>query len=160
MERIDTYQYEPNDIANWFLSHIDRDAGDSITHLKLQKLLYYAQAWSMVLCNKSLFEEDFEAWSHGPVLPDIYQQYKHFGFEALPNSDWPNTIAPNAERMLEDVQKVYGEKSARYLEELTHQEMPWIEARNGLPLEVRCSNIISKESMFRFYSRMLEEHEG
>ena len=160
MEKIDSYKYKATDIANWFLCHIDRDAGDSITHLKLQKLLYYAQAWSMVLSGKSLFEDDFEAWSHGPVLPGIYNKFKPFGFEALPSCDCVNNIEEDVENILDEVQRVYGEKSARYLEELTHHEAPWIEARNGLPLEVRCSNIILKENMLRFYSEMLQESEG
>ena len=160
MKTIDSYECKSTDIANWFLCNIDREAGDSITHLKLQKLLYYAQAWCMVLSGKSLFEDDFEAWSHGPVLPCIYHEYKHFGFEALPGCDCVNNIEEDVENILDEVCRVYGEKSAKYLEELTHHEAPWIEARNGLPLEVRCSSIISKENMLRFYSEMLHEHEG
>lgn len=160
MEKIDSYNYMATGIANWFLSHIERDAGDSITHLKLQKLLYYAQAWCIVLSGKSLFEDDFEAWSHGPVLPSIYHEYKHFGFEALPSCDCVSNVQEAVENILDEVQRVYGEKSARYLEELTHHEAPWLEARNGLPLEVRCSNIISKENMLHFYSEMLQEDEG
>ncbi|MCF0072106.1 DUF4065 domain-containing protein [Dyadobacter sp. CY261] len=160
MITIDSYKYKPSDIANWFLCHIDREAGDAITHLKLQKLLYYSQAWCIVLSGKSLFEEDFEAWSHGPVLPDIYHQYKHFGYDALPSCDCANSLASEAENVLQQVQRLYGEKSAKYLEELTHQESPWIEARAGLPLELRCSNVISKESMAGFYSKMLQTNEG
>lgn len=160
MKKTDSYNYKATDIANWFLCHIDRDAGDSITHLKLQKLLYYAQAWCMVLSGKSLFEDDFEAWSHGPVLPNIYNGYKRYGFEALPSCECGNNIQEDVEGILAEVQRVYGEKSAKYLGELTHHEAPWIEARNGLPLEVRCSNIISKENMRRFYSEMLQENEG
>lgn len=160
MEHIDSYNYEATDIANWFLCHIDRDAGDSITHLKLQKMLYYAQAWCMVLSGKSLFEDYFEAWSHGPVLPGVYNEFKRYGFEALPSCDCVNDIQKEVENILDEVRRVYGEKSAKYLEELTHHEAPWIEARNGLPLEVRCSNIILKENMLRFYSEMLQENEG
>jgi len=103
MEKINSYDYKATDIANWFLCHIDRDAGDSITHLKLQKLLYYAQAWCIVLSGKSLFEDDFEAWSHGPVLPGIYHDYKHFGFEALPSCDCINNIEEEVENILDEV---------------------------------------------------------
>ncbi len=92
MPQIQTYNLSPNDVANWFLCNIDREAGDSITHLKLQKLLYYAQAWSLVLKGKSLFEEDFEAWAHGPVLPSIFEQYKNMGFQALSYCECDNNV--------------------------------------------------------------------
>ena len=49
-------------IADWFAGAIDREAGDSITHLKLQKLVYYAQAWFLALNDKPLFEEEMQAW--------------------------------------------------------------------------------------------------
>lgn len=56
------------DIAAWFLNEVDRKAGDSITNLKLQKLVYYAQAWAVTLLGRKLFEEKVEAWAHGPVV--------------------------------------------------------------------------------------------
>ena len=49
---------------------------DSMSHKKLQKLCYYAQAWYVTIKNKPLFEDDIEAWVHGPVVPSLYSQYK------------------------------------------------------------------------------------
>ena len=60
-------------VADYFLSLVDEDAGDSMTNLRLQKLLFYAQAWHLALTNRPLFEEDFEAWVHGPVIPSFYR---------------------------------------------------------------------------------------
>lgn len=69
-------KYTANDIANWFLVTIDREAGETLSHLKLQKLVYYAQVWSLALFDKPLFDEDFEAWTYGPALPSLYQRFK------------------------------------------------------------------------------------
>lgn len=149
----------PFDVANWFLCNMDREAGDSITHLKLQKLIYYSQAWALVLNGKPLFEEDFEAWTHGPVIPEVYEQYKDFGFNALPACDCKNEVTKQQEYVLLEVKRVYGEKSAKYLEDLTHHEAPWIHARGNLPLEARCNNIISKDAMHAFYSELLNRNE-
>ncbi|HEU0080276.1 MAG TPA: type II toxin-antitoxin system antitoxin SocA domain-containing protein, partial [Longimicrobiaceae bacterium] len=64
------------DVAAWFLNEVDRKSGDSITNLKLQKLVYYAQAWAVTLLGRPLFEEKVEAWAHGPVGDVVYQAYK------------------------------------------------------------------------------------
>lgn len=143
------------DVANWFICNIDREAGDSITHLKLQKLVYYAEAWNLALNKESLFGEDFEAWAHGPVIPGLYHVYKEYGFEALPMCDCEDNIDSETEKILLEVKRVYGELSAKKLETLTHSEKPWQEARNGIPPEASCTNIISKTTMEEFYSEKL-----
>jgi uncharacterized phage-associated protein len=155
MKEIPSSNLSPFDVANWFICHIDREAGDSITHLKLQKLIYYAQAWALALKGCSIFEEDFEAWTHGPVIPRVYEQFRHFGFESIPVCDCENPITEELEEILLEVQRVYGEKSAKSLELLTHQEAPWLAARDGLPLEARCNAVISKESMTAYYQSLL-----
>ena len=155
MTEIASYNLSPLDVANWFVCQIDREAGDSITHLKLQKLIYYAQAWALALKRSSLFQEDFEAWTHGPVLPSIYDRFKLYGFESLPTCACENPISGELEEILFEVQRVYGEKSARSLEQLTHEESPWLSARGNLPLEARCNQIISKENMMQYYQSLL-----
>ena len=69
-------------IANFFLSIVDRESGSSITPLKLQKILYYAQGYYLAKENRPLFKEDFEAWAHGPANPGIYDKYKDYGNNA------------------------------------------------------------------------------
>ena len=66
---MDNAKYKAEDIANFFLRAIYRDCGDAITPLKLQKLLYFAQGNYLAKYNMPLFDEDFEAWIHGPVIP-------------------------------------------------------------------------------------------
>lgn len=157
---MDSFNFSPVQIAQYFTCTIDREAGDSITHLKLQKLLYYAQAWSMVVLNKSLFKEDFEAWMHGPVLPSVWESYKKYGFDALPVCACDNDLPENILKLLEDIKSVYGEKSAKYLEELTHSETPWKHSRNGTAPEARSTKAIPKEIMFTYYQQLQENVNG
>ena len=81
------------DVANYFLCRVDREAGDTISLLKLQKLVYYAQAWSLVMRDQLLFSQDIEAWSSGPVVRDVWNQYEESqGVTILPakevSSNW------------------------------------------------------------------------
>ena len=72
------------DIANYLLVLVDRKAGDAITHLKLQKLLYFAQGISLALRGIRLFEGPLKAWEHGPVSSSVYSCYKVFEKNAIP----------------------------------------------------------------------------
>lgn len=142
------------EVAEWFLCTVDREAGDNITHLKLQKLLYYAQAWSLVLLNEPMFPEEIQAWTHGPVVPIVYNIYSKYPYNNLPIPDECPEIEEKYIEVLEEVMKTYGIYEAKYLEQLTHSEQPWIEARGNLPLEAKCENPISLETMKEFYSKM------
>jgi uncharacterized phage-associated protein len=149
--------YSAQDIAKWFLCAVDRDSGDSITHLKLQKLLYYAQAWSLVLLDKPMFKEEIQAWTHGPVVPEVYEKYSMHGHNEIPKPEQCPIISKEYEDVLEEVMKTYGIYQAKYLEMLTHSEKPWIEARGGLPLEARCEQVISLKTMKQYYTLMQAE---
>lgn len=150
--------YTVKHIANWFLSQVDRESGDSITPLKLQKLLYYAQSWALALLDRPLFDDDFEAWAHGPVAPAIYGEYKSYGWNAIDVPADEVAIAEDDDRaLLEEVYRVYGEKRAKTLEMLTHQEDPWKNARGGCEPEGICKNVISKESMKIYYKMKYEQ---
>lgn len=155
MEDNQSVKRSPDEIANWFLCHIDREAGDSITPLKLQKLVYYAQCWALVFLGDPIFDDDFEAWSHGPVLPGLYDRFRDYGYQSIPSCDCENTIDGDLEEVLLEVRRVYGEKSGKVLEELTHMETPWIEARADLEPEVRCNTKLSKTTMKKYYSDLL-----
>jgi uncharacterized phage-associated protein len=151
--------YDANQIADWFLSAVDRDAGDSITHLKLQKLVYYAQAWALALLGNPLFDEDFRAWAHGPVALTVWHRFKNYGWEAVPADNEPPEFEPEVEDLLRDVMKAYGEHSAKALEDLTHEEEPWLAARGNLPPEAKSNAVISKDVMRDFYRRLYSELE-
>jgi len=143
--------------ANWFLARIDRDCGESITHLKLQKLIYYAQAWHLAVFKNPIFEEDLEAWAHGPVAPSVWKTYRDQRWEALPPPPRVPSLPEKTESLLEEVFSLYGSARAKQLESLTHSELPWIEARGDLPPEASCKNIISKKTMAEYYGKKLKE---
>lgn len=158
MEEIDL---EPLSVAKHFINKCDPEAGDSITHLKIQKLLYYVQAWGIVLTGNSFFREKFQAWPHGPVLPSVFHNLKGYSWNniageviAAGNLD---TSEENME-VIESVWETYGELSAKHLEQLTHQELPWIEARAGLLPEAKTNIEINEETMKQFYKSLLEKN--
>lgn len=129
-----------------------------ITNKKLQKLLYYAQAWYLVLENKPLFREDIEAWVHGPTVRDVYFTYKDCGYGPITkevNDDIVNELKEQ-KAVLEGVWNVYGKFDADYLEELTHNEEPWQKAREGLEGHIASSNLIDPILMKKYYSEKLK----
>src|SRR5688572_18511108 len=73
------------DVAKYLLSLQDEEVGDSISNLKLQKLLYYAQGFHLAEHGRALFEERIEAWQHGPVIPTVYPEFKDYGRGGLPS---------------------------------------------------------------------------
>lgn len=144
------------DVAAWFLNRQDRDSGDLITHLKLQKLVYYAQAWALALLNEPLFDEDLEAWAHGPVARSLYERYAGARWNPLDPVDHEVKFSEQQLDVLSEVADAYTGYTSKRLEAMTHSEQPWLEARNGLPPEARSTEKISKETMRRFYKELLE----
>ncbi|MBR8701658.1 hypothetical protein IX317_001668 [Fusobacterium sp. DD29] len=135
-------------IANWFLSK------EAMTPKKLQKLCYYAQAWNLALCNKRLINNDFQAWIHGPVCPDLYRRYKNYGWTLINQEDLSSCseqLRAEDINLLESVWTTYGAYDGQQLESLTHSETPWINARAGLGMWEQSQNIISDEDMRSFY---------
>jgi uncharacterized phage-associated protein len=146
--------YTPLQIANWFLANIGRESGDLITHLKLQKLVYYAQAWSLAARGEPLFDEDFQAWAHGPVVPSLFRTFRDFGMDPIPAPATVPRLDVETVDLLAEVLDIYGEHSARKLEQLTHRELPWRAARGDLPAEARSDAVITKAAMQRFYGEL------
>ena len=73
------------DVAKYFLSNVDEEAGDMVSNLKLQKLVYYAQRFHLAIFGKPLFNEEIEAWAHGGlVVPDLYHRYKEHSASGIP----------------------------------------------------------------------------
>lgn len=128
-------------VAAWLQS---RNA--SATGMKLQKLLYYSQAWHSVWEGAPLFPERLEAWAQGPVSPHVFALRHESG--ALVQTPLP----ASAISTLEAVLAAYGERSGRWLSELTHREAPWRAARAGLPDEAPSKAEISVELMRRTYA--------
>lgn len=150
-------RYTALDVAKWILASIDRDAGDSITPLKLQKLVYYAQAWSLALRDAPLFDEEMRAWAHGPVAESVFQQYRGYGWDAIPAPEDVPELAAEDQEHISEVLDVYGDFSAKQLERMTHAEPPWKDARGDLPPEARSNAIIPKGAMAEYYRCVWDE---
>src|SRR5580693_3570184 len=138
----------PAHTANFLLVEC-RERGDVLTNLKLQKLLYYAQAWYLALRGKELFAEEFQAWVHGPALPSQYQRFKKFEWRPIVQEgiSRPKVKDPDILAHLIEIVDVFGVETASALEMMTHNEKPWQEARKGIPIDQVSKQIISKESM-------------
>lgn len=149
-----------NFVARYYLSKIDPGAGESVTPLKLQKLVYYTQAWVLGLNHTILFEEDAQAWVHGPVYPSLYYIYRNFGYNNIPKvTDFDVKVFNENERYILDmVWLVYGKYDAKYLERLTHHEDPWRESRKGLSDSDKCNWPITKDLIEQYYSRLSKEY--
>jgi len=146
-------------IAKYFI-YKSNEGKLGITNKKLQKLLYYSQGWSLVLYGKPMFKEDLEAWVHGPAVREIYKEYKKYGFfrikEKISDKEI-SKISAKDKTLLQDVWRVYGKYDANFLERLSHQEAPWINARNGLEGYAISSNIISLEELNKYFSSLLDK---
>ena len=130
-----------------------RDLGE-MTTMKLQKLVYYCQAWSLVWDERPLFPEKIEAWANGPVVPELYELHKgRFRID-----DWPrgNAVVFSKEQQLtiRAVLKFYGRKTSQWLSDLTHREKPWKKARKGLGPGDRGNREITHASMMEYYSSL------
>ena len=131
--------------------------GDSITNLKLQKLLYYVQADYLVNHNgRPLFAENIEAWQYGPVIREVYNVYKCFGRTPINDECLTEQFELTSEEKeaIEDSLEQYMSYSAYELVSNIHQEQPWIDA-----YEEGKDNIISTESMYNFYKSLALEKE-
>jgi uncharacterized phage-associated protein len=116
------------DVARYFLSIVDEDAGDNMTLLKLQKLLYYAQGFYLAMHGgEPLFDEPIEARDNGPAVPQIDQAFKHDDRNPIerPAHFDPQDYPPEVRELLDAVYQIYGQFTAWKLRDLTHQEPPW-----------------------------------
>lgn len=138
---------EVMNVANWFLSK------ESMTHKKLQKLCYYAQAWYCTLLDGTpLFPEEIQAWIHGPVAPALYAIFASQRWEPISKRVFDESaFDPATISVLESVYNTYGRFTGDQLERLTHQEKPWQDARRGLQPWESCTNVISTDSMREYY---------
>lgn len=144
------------DVVPYLLGRAMESRNSLITPLKLQKLLYYAQAWSLVFRGEMLFAEDIQAWVHGPVVPSVYQKYKGYGYTTLPQETSSASLESEEIEVLDVVWSTYGSRSAKFLEALTHIEEPWQKARMGL-LSTQVSNkTISPQDMKNYYSLFVD----
>lgn len=144
-----------NNIAKYILCECN-----DITNLALQKSLYYIQGFYSAFNGKYLFEDDCEAWVHGPVYRDIYQQYANYGFgsidcEALTD----DFVFTTDEKILVDsVIRYLCCYSGKTLERFTHIELPWLKTRGDLPPKEPSVRIINKELINSYFKAVKSKY--
>lgn len=138
-----------HDVAAYILSQ-----KGPMTAMKLQKLLYYSQAWSLVWDEKPLFNEQIEAWANGPVVREVYECHRgRFLVESWPNGNI-DALDDTAKETIDAVLATYGDKTSQWLSNLTHQEDPWRDARVGLGPTDKSSRVISHAAMAEYYDSL------
>lgn len=141
-----------HDVAAYILRKQGR-----MSAMKLQKLVYYAQAWSLVWDDVPLFRERIEAWANGPVVRELYDVHRGmFDVTVWPQGN-ENALNDDERETVDVVVEYYGDKNAQYLSDLTHSEAPWRNARRGIPEGERGNAEITLEHMMEYYSSLQAE---
>ncbi|MCY9349847.1 DUF4065 domain-containing protein [Bacillus licheniformis] len=125
-----------SDIARYFIHISKPGTSENITNLKLQKILYYAQGLYLKKHRLPLFNERIEAWAHGPVVPDVYREFKQFKYNEIKKTEKNpnfNNLSAEDRDFLDSVWERFKSFSGKELEEMTHQHKPWKDKRDGLP---------------------------
>ncbi len=124
-----------------------------LTHMRLQKLLYYVQGWSLALRSRPAFFERIEAWAHGPVVKSVYPEFASFGDQPIPNEDvpLPQGLLSDDPEFINAVWEAYKGYSATSLRTMTHEERPWRDARGNCDPADRCDSEITQEALRTFF---------
>lgn len=138
-------------VADFFIN-FTHEVGDPITNLRLQKLVYYAQAWYLAIYGERLIDDQFEAWVHGPVCPALYRRFRDYRWNPITEEVPAPVLPPKVSEHLEEIMDVYGSYSAWDLERLTHAERPWLSARGDLAPDEPAAEAISEDEMREFYA--------
>lgn len=153
--------YKASDIAKYFVkksyeNKYEDGSVEGLTNLKLQKLVYFAQAAKLVRDKTPFFAEKIEAWTFGPVIPELYNQLKIYGSNFIPENYSEGMVAFSAtdKQILDEIWEKLSESTAGRLVEITHQHNPWIEAyKKGKNSE------IDNDSLISFYERIFSVNE-
>ncbi len=138
------------DVAEYILSDLGY-----VSTMKLQKLAFYSQAYSLALTDKPLFDEDFQAWANGPVCPDLFASHRGLfivGSGELRCEGRSENVDGRDRSIVQHILSTLGGLSGNELSELTHAEAPWKDARGNCPEGDRCDAVISKAAIKEYYS--------
>ncbi|PZT48397.1 hypothetical protein B6S12_04185 [Helicobacter valdiviensis] len=140
------------------------DESNSLSKLKLQKLLYYSQGYYSALYNKPLFDEEIRAWEHGPVVKEVYDHFKNLNGNTIPaskenilNKQELKNISPEQKETINEVYELMGQYSAWKLREKTHNESPWLETYDEKNKMNDEKNIISKEKIKKYFKNYIKD---
>ncbi|MER0238053.1 type II toxin-antitoxin system antitoxin SocA domain-containing protein [Fulvimarina sp. MAC8] len=129
-----------------------RERGELLTPLKLQKLVFYADAWHLALYDSEITSEGFQAWVHGPVALSQYHRFKDLKWRPIDDEsiEYPE-ISESLKAHVDEIIDVFGSETAVALEIMTHHERPWLDARGDIPEDAPCNNYISKQVTKDYY---------
>ena len=121
-----------------------------ITNMKVNKLVYFAQAWSLAKFNTKLFDEDIEAWEQGPIIPSVYKAFRPCGSKNIEMTigEYDESIFTSEQlNFLADIALTYGKYTTSALRNISHQPgSPWAQV-----YEKKKNNIITLESMKKYF---------
>ena len=146
------------------ISYVFKKAGE-VTPLALQKMLYYIQGMHMTRYGKELFQEDCEAWANGPVYRKVYEAFRSFKYNPIDDTRFAivqnrfSELTDPEQEVIDMVVSTFGMYSGKTLEEITHKETPWIEARGNCLPEEHCNHVISKESIKEYFAMVSEQYD-
>ena len=131
-----------------------------LTHMRLQKLLYYVQGWSLALKKRPMFSDRIEAWAHGPVVRSVYPQFADFGDQPIPPQKLliSDRLSDEDREFIESVWEAYKGYSSSSLRAMTHKEAPWRETRGQCAPADRCTAEITQDALKRFFTRASKRH--
>ena len=135
------------------IKYLLKELGE-VTPLALQKLLYYSQGFYKTFYNEFLFNDDCEAWVHGPVYKDIYFKYRDYGYNPIKDEkiEFENiNLTEGEEELLDSIINNFGCYSAKTLEKMTHSERPWRLTRKNLRPEENSDKIIKKDLIAEYF---------
>lgn len=138
-----------------YIVRFGAERGDPVTHLKLQKLCFYVEALHLAAYERPFTGEDFQAWPHGPVSRAVWDEFKRFKYQPIIEVEGDASLSEAAQKHIDDVLELFLEFSAYALERMTHDELPWQEARAGCEPDERSVRVISPETMRLYYKRFL-----
>ena len=151
------YPYTAENVAKYFIYLAsqafvgDNKEREGITNLKLQKVLYFAQAYYLAKLGRALFSDKIEAWEYGPVIPNVYHTFKSKGSDPIINENDKSSIADEDKETLTKIWGTFGGYSASKLVDITHAHTPWQEANKS------GSRIISHKSIKEYYAPLLNK---
>lgn len=145
-------------VINWFLCESNND--NPISHLALQKTLYFVQAWSKIINGQWIFSDDCQAWVHGAVYPEIYETFKDFKYDTLPQLSKEIDLDSKEIKLLEFVKRYYTDVyTPKALENICHQEDPYKLARIGKDINEKSNEIIEKENIIKYYNTIANKYQ-
>lgn len=137
---------------------------EDTTPLVLQKLLYYIEGFSLALLDNKIFSTRCEAWVHGPVYPEIYTRFKEYQYHSIERKEFSEyttltSLSQEKVQLIDEVIKNFGCYSGKILEEMTHQTLPWLKAREGVEIKESSNRKILISDMQGFFKEICYQYQ-